>query len=160
MDLLQGWKDVADPIVAGPDISTIDTSVQGPDLSTVSTSDDARKTFIMNHPLGPDEGDAALKAAEMYSHVLHPAITAQNPEIVSQEMYGKPLKPLGFFKKLKNTNDAAVGHRDVNKLAAQIAMGGHPTPEQIAKLQERVAALPDPKTTFQGLPLDAMKFMY
>ena len=96
----------------------------------------------------------------MFSPVLNPSITAQNPEIVSEGVYGKPMKPTGFLKMLRNTNDAAVGHRDANKLAAQIAMNGHPTPEQIAKLQEMVTALPDPKSTFQGLPLEALKFMY
>ena len=153
---------MADPW--GADVPTDTIGKNDPWSADVPTEDwgakeKARQTAL-SASLHPMETAAAMQAADLLSQMVHPQITAQNPEIVSEGLNGKPMKPTGFLKMLRNTNDAAVGHRDVNKFAAQIAMGGHPTPDQVAKLQEMVAALPDPKATFQGLPLEALKFMY
>ena len=147
---------MADPQVAFDDSPPEPFDNSPPD----PTPEQSRQTFIQLHPEGPIEASARISAAQMLSHVIPPQVTASNPEVVSESLYGKPMKATGFLKMLQNTNDAAVGHREVNKFAARIAMSGHPTAEQVAKLQEMAAALPDPKTTFQGLPLEVMKFMY
>jgi hypothetical protein len=132
---------VADPQIAFPDISEV--KVDYPDVSTITpdttTPEEARKTIIQYSP-DPKEADAALQAADFLSPVVHPTITAQNPEIVAQELYGKPLKATGLLDKLKTLfGDAPqfiakamnVATMATHPLASAIAVGGEIVAKEI-----------------------------
>jgi len=129
------------------------------DFKSPDFSSEARKDFVKRSS-DPKEATAALQAADYLSPVIHPQITAEHPDIVSQEMYGKPMPATSFWGKLKGTNDAATGYRNLYKAASEIAGSGNFTPENMGKLQEMRKSLPDPQATFQGLPTQALQFIY
>jgi len=98
--------------------------------------DDARKTFIQNHPSGPVEGQAALSAAYLLSPVIHPAVTAQHPDIVSQQLYGSPMKPTALRDRLKNTVDDAVTRLKIAALTTPRFFGSTANDKQIEELKK------------------------
>ena len=108
-------------------------------------------------PEAPDK--MALAAIMNESHGMGIHYGYDNANGIAGSMYGdSPLKDV--VRKLKKTNEAAVKYRQRNELASDIAITGHATPEQIQRLQQITASMPDPKETYDGLPRQALDFLY
>jgi hypothetical protein len=54
------------------------------------------------HPGGQEEAAAALKAGAHLAPLVHPAITASNPQAVSEGLFGKPMPATGLWDKIKS----------------------------------------------------------
>jgi hypothetical protein len=109
----------------------------------------------------PESSDKIALARQLSkTHGVDPHFTFMNAEGISQALYGVGAKIKEVWQKLGKTNDAAVKYRQRNELASDIAQTGHATPEQIQRLQQFTAAMPDPKETYQGLPRQSLDFLY
>src|SRR5271157_4238317 len=107
-----------DTAVGLPDTSTFTPDL--PDTSGFTTKDSAKQTFIQLHPGGPEEGMAALHAADALSPVIHPAITANHPDLVGQNLWSKftgGAKEL--YEKTKGTVEGFINHANANALNAR-----------------------------------------
>ena len=149
---------MADTAVIGPDISTIDTStgVQGPDLSGIDTPENARASFIKNHPDGPQEATAALKSADALSGFIDPQVTATAPDVVGESLWGKAkMKAKQLYENVRGSIEGFIGQSDVNALTARqvstVTATGKEDPElakQIAEAQSKA----QPKDHLSRIP--------
>ena len=101
--------------------------------------DDARQTFIQNHPGGPEEGQAALSAAEMLSPIIHPTVTAQHPGIVGETLWGKAkMSAKDLYEKTRGTVEGFFNQSSANALIARQLSTAVATGKEDPELQKRI----------------------
>jgi hypothetical protein len=102
------------------------------------TPEQSRQTFIQLHPQGPQEGQAALNAAEHLKNVVPPVITAQHPEIVSQQLYGQPMKATGLWERVKGSVESYFEHATASALGARQMSMALSTGKEDPELQKQI----------------------
>lgn len=75
--------------------------VKEPQVQFFPTAEETKQNAIQKSS-DPVETTAAIQAAQALSSVIHPTITATNPSVVSQELYGKPMPATGLWDKIKS----------------------------------------------------------